>query len=43
MPGGYYGIYICRKMAEKLGFSKRSVRNYCAHGRIRDAKLIGKT
>ena len=31
------------KMAEKWGLSERSVRNYCAHGRIRDAKLIGKT
>ena len=31
------------KMAEKWGLSERSVRNYCAHGRIADAKLIGKT
>jgi len=31
------------KMAEKWGLSERSVRNYCAHGRIREAKLIGKT
>ena len=31
------------KMAEKWGISERSVRNYCAHGRIADAKLIGKT
>ena len=31
------------KIAEKWGLSERSVRNYCAHGRIRDAKLIGKT
>ena len=31
------------KMAEKWGLSERSVRNYCAHGRIRDSKLIGKT
>ena len=31
------------KMAEKWGISERSVRNYCASGRIRDAKLIGKT
>ena len=31
------------KMAEKWGLSERSVRNYCAHGRIGDAKLIGKT
>ena len=31
------------KMAEKWGISERSVRNYCANGRIRDAKLIGKT
>ena len=30
------------KMAEKWGLSERSVRNYCAHGRIADAKLIGK-
>ena len=28
------------KMAEKWGLSERSVRNYCAHGRIADAKLI---
>ena len=31
------------KMAEKWGLSERSVRNYCANGRIRDSKLIGKT
>ena len=31
------------KMAEKWGLSERSVRNYCAHSRITDAKLIGKT
>ena len=31
------------KMAEKWGLSERSVRNYCAHGRIADSKLIGKT
>ena len=30
------------KMAEKWGISERSVRNYCAQGRITDAKLIGK-
>ncbi len=30
------------KMAEKWGISERSVRNYCALGRIADAKLIGK-
>ena len=30
-------------MAEKWGISERSVRNYCANGRIADAKLIGKT
>ena len=31
------------KTAEKWGVSERSVRNYCAQGRIADAKLIGKT
>lgn len=31
------------KIAEKWRLSERSVRNYCAHGRIADAKLIGKT
>lgn len=31
------------KMAEKWGISERSVRNYCAQGRVPDAKLIGKT
>ena len=31
------------KMAEKWGISERSVRNYCALGRIANAKLIGKT
>lgn len=31
------------KTAEKWGISERSVRNYCAQGRIADAKLIGKT
>lgn len=31
------------KMAEKWGLSERSVRNYCAQGRIAGAKLIGKT
>jgi len=31
------------KTAENWGISERSVRNYCAHGRIAGAKLIGKT
>ena len=31
------------KMAEKWGISERSVRNYCAQGRINGAKIIGKT
>ena len=31
------------KVAEKWGISERSVRNYCAQGRIAGAKLIGKT
>ena len=31
------------EIAEKWGVSERSVRNYCATGRIADAKLIGKT
>ena len=31
------------KIAQKWGLSERSVRNYCAQGRISDAKLIGKT
>ena len=31
------------KMAKKWGISERSVRNYCAQGRIADAKIIGKT
>ncbi|MDO4747550.1 MAG: Fic family protein [Eubacteriales bacterium] len=31
------------KTAEKWGLSERSVRNYCAQGRIDGAKLIGKT
>ena len=31
------------KTAEKWGISERSVRNYCAQGRIAGAKLIGKT
>ena len=31
------------KMAEKWGISERSVRNYCAQGRIAGVKLIGKT
>lgn len=31
------------KMAEKWGISQRSVRNYCAQGRIVGAKIIGKT
>ncbi len=31
------------KMAEKWGLSERSVRNYCANGRIAGAKIIGKT
>ena len=31
------------KMAEKWEISERSVRNYCAQGRIAGAKLIGKT
>lgn len=31
------------KTAKKWGISERSVRNYCARGRIAGAKLIGKT
>ena len=31
------------KVAEKWGISERSVRNYCAQGRIAGIKLIGKT
>ena len=31
------------KIAKKWGISERSVRNYCAQGRIAGAKLIGKT
>ncbi len=31
------------KMAEIWGISERSVRNYCAQGRVAGAKLIGKT
>lgn len=31
------------KTAEKWGISERSVRNYCAQGRIAGAKIIGKT
>ena len=30
-------------MADKWGISERSVRNYCAQGRIADAKIVGKT
>ena len=30
------------EIADKWGISERSVRNYCAKGRIADAKLIGK-
>ena len=31
------------EIAEKWGVSERSVRNYCAEGRIAGAVLIGKT
>ena len=31
------------KMAEKWGISERSVRNYCAEGRIPGAFITGKT
>ena len=31
------------EMAKKWGISERSVRNYCANGRIPNVKLIGKT
>ncbi len=31
------------KIAEKWGISERSVRNYCAQGRIPNCRLIGKT
>jgi len=31
------------EMAEKWGISERTVRNYCANGKIADATLIGKT
>ena len=41
--GGNYGIRVCWKNSGKLGISQRSVRNYCAQGRIAGAKLIGKT
>ena len=30
------------EMAEKWGLSERSVRNYCAQGRLADAKLLSK-
>lgn len=33
----------CAEIAEKWGVSERSVRNYCAEGRIAGAMLIGKT
>ena len=31
------------EMAKKWNISERSVRNYCAHGRVQGAFLIGKT
>ena len=31
-----------QEIAEKWGISQRSVRNYCAQGRVQDARLIGK-
>ena len=31
------------EIAEKWGVSERSVRNYCAHGRVNGAVLTGKT
>ena len=44
MPGDEIVEYVTvAVMAEKWGISERSVRNYCANGRIADAKLIGKT
>ena len=33
----------CAEIAAKWGVSERSVRNYCAEGRIDGAVLIGKT
>lgn len=32
-----------QKIAEKWEISERSVRNYCAEGRVRGAVLVGKT
>ena len=31
------------EIAKKWNISERSVRNYCAHGRVRGALLTGKT
>ena len=37
-------IYISvAKAAKKWGVSERSVRNYCAEGRVAGARLVGKT
>lgn len=38
--GKYISVAEC---AVKFGISERSVRNYCAKGKIADAKLVGKT
>ena len=34
--------YSVADMAEKWNISERSVRNYCAHGRVEGAVLKGK-
>ena len=35
--------YSVSQMADKWGISERSVRNYCANGRVQGAFLTGKT
>ncbi len=38
-----YGFISVSEFAVKYGISERTVRNYCATGRIEGAFLVGKT
>lgn len=40
---GYMYFLSVQEVAKKWGISERSVRNYCAEGRVNGAVLVGKT
>ena len=39
--GDYYGIYICKRSADKWGISQRRVAVLCSEKRIEEATMIG--